>query len=123
MSLARVLFASGDERAARAAARDARAWYEAKGHAVGVERASRWTDEIGPEIEIASEARSKHPTVEPGARLSAVLGDRPPERFYAEFMRRYARHELDPILALYAEDFVLVDHRRLGWNGSEATAG
>ncbi|MFZ0042433.1 MAG: nuclear transport factor 2 family protein [Solirubrobacteraceae bacterium] len=43
------------------------------------------------------------------------LGDRPPERFYAEFCRRYARHDLELMLELYVEDFTLVDHRHLGW--------
>jgi class 3 adenylate cyclase len=115
MALAQVRFAAGDQLAARAAARDARAWYLAKGHAVGVERATRSAGGIGPEDELAP-GPGKQPAVGAQTHRSAVLGGRRPERFYTEFMRRYAEHDLEGVLALYAETFVLVDHRRLGWS-------
>ena len=43
------------------------------------------------------------------------LGDRPPERFYAEYARRYARHDAEQLAELYAEDWRFVDHRQLAW--------
>ena len=115
IALARVRLAAGDELAGRAAARDASAWYEAKGHAVGLERATR----LAGETAIADQVAGRQ---EPDRRAAGqqsrhpVLGDRPPERFYAEFMRRYAGHDIDGLLALYAEEFVLTDHRRVGWS-------
>jgi class 3 adenylate cyclase/ketosteroid isomerase-like protein/predicted ester cyclase len=44
------------------------------------------------------------------------LGDRPPERFWAELLRAYARSDLDALVALYDENVVSVDHRELGWD-------
>jgi class 3 adenylate cyclase/ketosteroid isomerase-like protein/tetratricopeptide (TPR) repeat protein len=41
------------------------------------------------------------------------LGDRPPERLFAEMLRRTAAEE--SVRDLYHDDFVMVDHRRLGW--------
>jgi ketosteroid isomerase-like protein len=43
------------------------------------------------------------------------LGDRPPERAWVECIRRHAARDLDGLTAVYAPDWVLVDHRRLGW--------
>jgi ketosteroid isomerase-like protein len=45
----------------------------------------------------------------------AALGDRPPERWLAEFAGRYARRDIDRLMELYTDDFVTVDHRTLGW--------
>ncbi len=45
----------------------------------------------------------------------AALGDRPPERFWAELARRWATLDHESIVALYAEDWIAVDHRQLGW--------
>ena len=46
----------------------------------------------------------------------AELGDRrPPERYYEEFARRYNARDFDGVLALVAEDWVMVDHRAIGW--------
>ena len=38
---------------------------------------------------------------------------RPPERYFAEWIRRWDAHDLDGVIALYAEDWVLRDHRNL----------
>jgi len=43
------------------------------------------------------------------------LGDRPPERAVAEWVRRVAECDVDRLLELYTDDCVLVDHRALGW--------
>jgi tetratricopeptide (TPR) repeat protein len=48
-------------------------------------------------------------------RPPTTLGDLPPERFWAEYASRFDAHDLTHLLELYAEDFVLVDHRPLGW--------
>ncbi|HEY1592794.1 MAG TPA: AAA family ATPase [Solirubrobacteraceae bacterium] len=115
MALAEVRLAAGDAPGTRAAARDARAWYQAKGHAVGVGRAARAAGEGGDE-EAATGLATHRPAAPHEPHRSPLLGTRPPERFYAEFMRRYAEHDLEGLLALYAERFVLVDHRRIGWS-------
>jgi ketosteroid isomerase-like protein len=116
MALAEVRLAAGDEGGARAAAGDARAWYLAKGHAVGVGWAARAVGGAGSEDEVLPGRGGQQPAVVSAPHGSPVLGEHPPERFYAEFMRRYAEHDLEGLLALYAEQFVLVDHRRLGWS-------
>jgi ketosteroid isomerase-like protein len=43
------------------------------------------------------------------------LGDRPPERFFAEFCRRWASGDVERILELYSSDYRNVDHRQVGW--------
>jgi ketosteroid isomerase-like protein len=43
------------------------------------------------------------------------LGDRPSERVLREIMRQFAVGDIDGLFALYADDFVMVDHRKLGW--------
>jgi ketosteroid isomerase-like protein len=43
------------------------------------------------------------------------LGDRPPERVVAEYVRAYAGRDLEAVVRLVDEDWVLVDHRSLGW--------
>jgi ketosteroid isomerase-like protein len=53
----------------------------------------------------------------------AALGDRPPERVYAEFLRRWAAGDTEKILELCAEDYVHVDHRHLGWEPVETREG
>jgi ketosteroid isomerase-like protein len=45
----------------------------------------------------------------------AALGDRPPERFWAEFCQRWATMDADRIAELYADDWVGIEHRQLGW--------
>lgn len=45
-----------------------------------------------------------------------LLGDRASERFYAEFARRYAARNVDHLADLYAQDWVFVDHRSIGWD-------
>ena len=52
------------------------------------------------------------------AELGGRVGtseERAPERFLAEFKRRHAARDLDGLVELYAEDWVMVDHRALGW--------
>jgi hypothetical protein len=49
-----------------------------------------------------------------GGGLSA-LGDTRSEQLWAEFARRYARREMEPLLELFADDYVLIDHRVIGW--------
>ena len=52
-----------------------------------------------------------------------VLGDRPPERWLAEYQRRF--RDVDRLMELYAPDFQLTDHRAIGWEpvrGLEAAA-
>ncbi len=54
--------------------------------------------------------------VELGGRPpEGLLGDRPPERLLAETVRLWSLRDVDKIVELYAEDFVIVDHRQLGW--------
>jgi len=43
------------------------------------------------------------------------LGDRPPERVWAEYVRLAAARDLDRLAGLLAPDWVLIDHRTLGW--------
>jgi tetratricopeptide (TPR) repeat protein/ketosteroid isomerase-like protein len=43
------------------------------------------------------------------------LGDRPPERVWAEFIRRHAVRDLDRLAEIIAPEWALIDHRRLGW--------
>jgi class 3 adenylate cyclase/ketosteroid isomerase-like protein len=102
MSLARVLQAAGDANGAREQALAAAGWYEAKGHLVGVERAAK----------LAGERTVSAPEA---ATPGAVLGDRPPERLYAEFKRRFDAQDADALIELAAEDCVIVDHRAAGW--------
>ena len=119
MALTRVLLAAGRVAEAREAAAAARALYEEKGHAVGAERAAalataRHKAATQPDA-AASAARAEIP--EP------VLGDSPPERFFAEFCRAFAVHDVDALLELRTEDWVQVDHRKVGWeerHGREA---
>jgi ketosteroid isomerase-like protein len=54
---------------------------------------------------------------------AARLAESASERVYAEFVRRYARRELEPLLELIAEDHVRIDHRPLGWEPVRGRAG
>jgi hypothetical protein len=47
-----------------------------------------------------------------GAR---ALGERPPERLWAEYLRRWAARVVEAVTELMDEQIVLVDHRGLGW--------
>jgi ketosteroid isomerase-like protein len=57
-----------------------------------------------------------------GGGLS-VLGDSPPERFYAAFARGFARRDIDAMLEFVAPDVVHVDHREIGWEPLRGHAG
>ncbi len=102
MALARVLLAAGRSGEAREAARKALFSYDAKGHTVGARRAER----LAPSRSLASEPAAPGPA-------SAGLGDRAPERFYAEFVRRISQRDLGAVMALYAPGYVLCDHKPL----------
>ena len=39
----------------------------------------------------------------------------PPLRYYAEYGRRYNAHDLDAFIELFAEGWIMVDHRTAGW--------
>ena len=44
------------------------------------------------------------------------LGGTPPERVWAEYVRRWTERDPDRFVeGLYAQDFVSVDHRKIGW--------
>ena len=45
-----------------------------------------------------------------------VLGARAPERFGAEFARRWAERDVGAIMELFTDDYALEDHRGLGWD-------
>jgi ketosteroid isomerase-like protein len=47
-----------------------------------------------------------------------VLGDRPPERNLAEYHRRCNERDLEGVLELFPPDYLLVDHRAVGWGES-----
>jgi ketosteroid isomerase-like protein len=50
------------------------------------------------------------------------LGERPPERFWRDFLCRLATHDVDQIVAAYSPGWRQVDHRDMGWedlNGLE----
>jgi hypothetical protein len=47
--------------------------------------------------------------------VSSALAGLPPLRYYAEYARRYNEHDLDAFMELFAEEWILVDHRTLGW--------
>jgi ketosteroid isomerase-like protein len=103
LSLARVLANTGADAAdVVTAAKAARALYEAKGHTVG----AAWTTEL---------TGAPGPTRQRLATALATLGDRAPGRFVARLVRRWATGSVDAVLELYAENFRLVDHSRLGW--------
>jgi hypothetical protein len=112
MALARVLGAAGRRDDARLAAGVARELYEAKDHAVGVRRAA----------ELAGRDAGVSTAATP-APAPAVLGDRPPERFWSEANRRWAARELEPLLDLYADDWSMVDHRDLAWEQAGGCEG
>jgi hypothetical protein len=46
------------------------------------------------------------------------LADLAPLRHYAEYGRRYASRDLDAFIALFAEDWQMVDHRAGGWESA-----
>ena len=43
------------------------------------------------------------------------LADLAPLRYYAEYGRRYNAHDLDAFIELFAEGWIMVDHRTSGW--------
>jgi class 3 adenylate cyclase/tetratricopeptide (TPR) repeat protein len=69
-----------------------------------------------------AEAAMLHRYTQLGGRQE-LLGDRAPERFVAEFARSYATRELERCLELYAEDWLLIDHRAIGWDETRGRDG
>jgi len=106
MALASVLQACGMTDQATDAAHGALELYEAKGHSAGAERATRLAGE---------QPRPQPPTAD---HTPVILGDRPPERYWAEYQRLYAAHDVDALLEMYVEDWVVTDHRALGWGNA-----
>ncbi len=104
IALARVLRAAGRGDEAREAAGAAAGWYEAKGHSVGAERAWR----------LAGAQPMSQGSV-PAALDAEPLGNSRSERFLAGYKQRFDAHDVDGLLEMYAEDWVLVDHRKVGW--------
>jgi ketosteroid isomerase-like protein len=51
------------------------------------------------------------------------LGGRPPERVWAEYIRRHAARDLDGLVNAVAPEWVLIDHRQLGWEEIRGHAG
>jgi predicted ester cyclase len=47
--------------------------------------------------------------------VPASLADLPPLRYYAEYARRYNARDLDAFMELFAEGWIMVDHRTAGW--------
>ena len=116
IAMAEVLLAAGHTQQARAAARAALELYEAKGHSVGAERAARLA---GPArarapVSVARAAERPHGPL--------LLDGLAPERWYAELVGRVAEHDLRGALQLYAEDWVFLDHRSLGWDPAQGLA-
>jgi class 3 adenylate cyclase/ketosteroid isomerase-like protein len=105
IALARVFLAAGERAAAQAAARSARAFYEAKGHLVGAERAAALAGEAARPLGAAGDAA---PTE------GRVLGDRPAERVAAEIQRCNNARDYDALGALMVDDCCIIDHRALG---------
>ncbi len=112
IALSQVLMAAGLGEEAREVARTAVVWYEAKGHRVGAERATQ----------LAGEAGASGGTAAAGYGAK-VLGSRPPESWFAEYERRVAAHDIDALVDLYAEDWVLRDHRSIGWQQHDGRSG
>jgi len=115
MALARVLRAAGRDSEAREAAEAARVLYSAKGHAVGLERAMRLAGAERP-----PQRERIVPAPDRGRR---VLGDRPPERYYAEFARRWSTRDVHSMFELCDAHWVMVDRRVPGWEPTRGTAG
>jgi hypothetical protein len=132
MALAAVLDAAGLDEEAREAATAARELYEAKGHTVGASRAKRLIA-VGAAQRSAATARAATPQGEEPAPARSPTPDgrpdagteRPPIAVLSEFALRYNAHDLEGIGELEAEDWVLIDHRALGWEpirGRDAVA-
>jgi class 3 adenylate cyclase len=88
--------------------------------AVGGRQAQSW-DQYEPEDHEVALARFAELTGGPvragrprsGRRGDPLLGDRPPERFYVEWIRRWESGDLDALAELYSATWVLVEHRPL----------
>jgi class 3 adenylate cyclase/ketosteroid isomerase-like protein/tetratricopeptide (TPR) repeat protein len=112
LALARVLLAAGRAPTAAATAAAARELYAAKGHTVGVAQAS----ELGGDGQPA----------QPGApRSHARRTPSDPElaAFFATYAERYNGRDVEGVLALYRPDYVLHDHRPVGWDVVRGIAG
>ena len=87
-------------------------------------RRGRRTARHGRPVPQGRSARSSEaPAAERHHAARLELGRRAPERWYAELAGRFAEHDLSGALELYAEDWVFVDHRSLGWEPVQGRAG
>ncbi len=125
MALASVLLAAGRAPEARQAAAAARDLYEAKGHTLGAQSAARVAEpDARSATHEAGGARRPPETAPAGTPGRAALGDRAPERFWAEFQRLANERDYDAMSPLIAPDLAWADHRALGWeeaHGREQT--
>src|SRR4051812_35096440 len=105
MALARVRRAAGQADGAREAAEEACTLYAEKNHAVGVTRAARL-------------AGAEEPLLEPqGSPADADAVEAvPPSAPVRAFLDAHARRDWEALGALFEDDYVLVDHRRIGWD-------
>jgi predicted ester cyclase len=56
-----------------------------------------------------------HASVAERIGVPPSLADLPPLRYYAEYARRYNEHDLGAFMELFAEGWIMVDHRACGW--------
>jgi class 3 adenylate cyclase/ketosteroid isomerase-like protein len=103
MALARVLRDVDQAGAARRAAEVARELYQRKDYAVGVQRAT----------ELASLAAVPEPVQT--ARATAAIEDPALAAHWARFVACWEQRDAEALASLYAEDYVNIDHRELGW--------
>lgn len=108
MALARVLMAAGRADEARGVAAAARRLYAEKDHVAGAKRAERLAG-YQPGDREAMSARDDELT-----RAVPDLGDGPTEGYCAEFVRRHGAHDVEAVLDLVTDHFVLNDHRGSG---------
>ncbi len=103
VALARVLGVAGLREEARAAAESARVLYAAKDHAVGVERAG------------APIAAPVAPDAESAPAETRQIDDPELARFFSRYADLWRERDTAGLVALHDDDYVMRDHRKLGW--------
>jgi ketosteroid isomerase-like protein len=103
MALARVRRAAGQADGAREVAEEACTLYAEKNHAVGVTRA-------------AGLAGAEEPPLEPAESPAAAVEGVPHSEPTRAFLDAHARRDWEALGSLFADDYVLVDHRQIGWD-------